>query len=256
MRSRTGAGTTSPPSHFGRPGRTSPGHRSARNPQSSREIPPGMLPTPPGGIRQDGSAAIAKCVPCGSLLRTLRGCGPGHTGRLMRQAPRHQVTDVDANRALERPARRAHLSLDPIKPAVPELLVLRVFGYRVSPPPGDTKLRRGLDIPRAGSPPTGPMPTASSHRADLFVADVDDSPGHQRGNEHRVVLGPGADVAGQRSLRPEQAADTGTKVPGGRVLTWRGGPSGGLHAACASSRRHDPGRAHCALTGLRAQGPL
>jgi hypothetical protein len=125
----------------------------------------------------------------------------GSRGRLMRQATRHQVTDVDANRALERPARRAHLLLDPIKPAVPEPKVLRVFGYRVSPPPGDTKLQR----------------------ADLFVADVDDTPGHQRGNEYRVVLGPGADVAGQRSLRPEQEADPRTKVSGGRVLAWRGG---------------------------------
>jgi hypothetical protein len=42
-------------------------------------------------------------------------------GRLTRQAIRHQVTDVDANRALEWPARRAHLSIDPVKPAVLEV---------------------------------------------------------------------------------------------------------------------------------------
>jgi len=40
----------------------------------------------------------------------------GSRGRFMRQATRHQVTDVDANRALERPARRPHPSLDPSSP--------------------------------------------------------------------------------------------------------------------------------------------
>ena len=72
--------------------------------------------------------------------------------------------------------------------------------------PAVADLHRGGPVDRGGrrDPQSG---AAADRRAagdagsagDLeFVADVDDAAGHQRGADHRVVFGPGADMTGQR----------------------------------------------------------